>query len=65
MIECYIHAGSALGVLVEVNCETDFVAKGAAFKELASDMAMQACFKPQRILANVNASVCDRLAHFL
>ena len=32
-----------LGVLIEVNCETDFVAKGDRFKELVADMAMQAC----------------------
>ena len=31
-----------LGVLIEVNCETDFVAKGDRFKELVADMAMQA-----------------------
>ncbi len=37
----YIHAGSRLGVLVEVNCETDFVARGDKFKELVSDIAMQ------------------------
>jgi elongation factor Ts len=37
----YIHAGARLGVLVEVNCETDFVARGDKFKELANDIAMQ------------------------
>ena len=37
----YIHAGSRLGVLVEVNCETDFVARGEKFRELVNDMAMQ------------------------
>jgi len=37
----YIHAGSRIGVLVEVNCETDFVAKGDAFKSILEDMAMQ------------------------
>ena len=37
----YIHAGSRLGVLVEVNCETDFVARGEKFQELVNDMAMQ------------------------
>ena len=37
----YIHAGSKLGVLVEVNCETDFVARGEKFQELVNDMAMQ------------------------
>ena len=37
----YIHAGARLGVLVDVNCETDFVARGDKFKELANDIAMQ------------------------
>jgi hypothetical protein len=37
----YIHAGSRLGVLVEINCETDFVARGEKFQELVNDMAMQ------------------------
>lgn len=37
----YIHPGSKLGVLVEVNCETDFVARTSEFRELAKDIAMQ------------------------
>ncbi len=37
----YIHMGGKLGVLVEVNCETDFVAKNEAFQELVKDIAMQ------------------------
>lgn len=37
----YIHPGSKLGVLVEVNCETDFVARTPEFRELAKDIAMQ------------------------
>ena len=41
VIETYIHAGANLGVLIEVNCETDFVAKGDVFKELAANLAMQ------------------------
>lgn len=40
-IESYIHAGSKIGVLVELNCETDFVAKTDAFRNLAKDLAMQ------------------------
>lgn len=40
----YIHAGSSLGVLIEVNSETDFVAKGEVLQELAADMAMQVKF---------------------
>lgn len=41
IIEAYIHPGSQLGVLVEVNCETDFVAKTDDFKKLVRDIAMQ------------------------
>ena len=41
MVECYIHAGGRLGAMVEVNCETDFVARTEDFKRLARDLAMQ------------------------
>ena len=40
-VTSYIHAGGRIGVLVEVNCETDFVGKTAEFKQLAYDIAMQ------------------------
>jgi elongation factor Ts len=40
MIGYYIHPGDKLGVLVEVNCETDFAAKSAEFKGLVKDVAM-------------------------
>lgn len=41
LVESYIHAGGRIGVLVEVNCETDFVAKNDAFREFVRDIAMQ------------------------
>lgn len=41
VIVSYIHPGSKLGVLVEVNCETDFVARTEDFQNLARDIAMQ------------------------
>jgi elongation factor Ts len=41
LIGSYIHAGSRVGALVEVNCETDFVANTDEFKELVHDLAMQ------------------------
>jgi elongation factor Ts len=41
VIQTYIHAGNKLGVMVEVNCETDFVAKTDQFIEFAKDLAMQ------------------------
>ena len=41
IIYSYIHAGGRLGVLLELNCETDFVAKTEGFSELAHNLAMQ------------------------
>ena len=41
LIEAYVHAGSRIGALIELNCETDFVARTEDFKELAHDLAMQ------------------------
>lgn len=41
IIEAYIHAGGRIGAMVEVNCETDFVARTDEFKELAHNLAMQ------------------------
>jgi len=41
IIEAYIHFGKNLGALVEVNCETDFVARTEIFKEFAKNVAMQ------------------------
>lgn len=50
VIASYIHPGSQLGVLVEVNCESDFVARTADFQELVKDIAMQvAAADPQFI----------------
>ncbi|MEA3311306.1 MAG: translation elongation factor Ts [candidate division WOR-3 bacterium] len=40
IIEAYIHPGAKLGVLLELNCETDFVARNQEFKNLAHDVAM-------------------------
>jgi elongation factor Ts len=40
LIGCYIHAGGQLGVMVEVNCESDFVARTDDFKELVHDVSM-------------------------
>ncbi len=46
-VESYIHMGGKIGVLVEVNCETDFVAKTDTFKALCHDVALQiAATKP-------------------
>ncbi|WP_026962075.1 translation elongation factor Ts [Alicyclobacillus herbarius] len=40
LVEAYIHGGGRIGVLVEVNCETDFVAKNADFRTFVRDVAM-------------------------
>ncbi|MCL6638947.1 MAG: translation elongation factor Ts [Firmicutes bacterium] len=48
LVESYIHGAGRIGVLVEVNCETDFVAKTDEFKSLVRDIAMQiAAAKPE------------------
>jgi elongation factor Ts len=50
IIEAYIHIGGRIGAMVEVNCETDFVARTDEFKELAHHLAMQiAAQEPQFI----------------
>ena len=50
VIECYVHTGNHLGVMVEINCETDFVARTPEFKALAHDIALQiSAMSPQYI----------------
>ncbi len=58
----YIHGGGRIGVLVEVNCETDFVAKTDVFKQLAYDIAMQvAATNPEYVTRQqVPADILDR-----
>jgi elongation factor Ts len=47
VVSSYIHNGNTLGVMVELDCETDFVAKNQEFKTLADDLAMHvAAFEP-------------------
>ncbi len=48
LVGSYIHAGGKIGVLVEVNCETDFVARNDRFRDLVRDIAMHvAAMSPQ------------------
>ena len=50
LIEAYIHTAGRIGAMIEVNCETDFVARTSEFKELAHCLAMQvAALSPQYI----------------
>jgi elongation factor Ts len=62
VIGSYIHPGAQLGVLVEVNCESDFVARTEAFGQLVKDLAMQvAAADPQFIRReDVTAEALDR-----
>lgn len=43
VVEAYVHGEGRVGALVEVNCETDFVARTDTFRQLARDVAMQVC----------------------
>jgi elongation factor Ts len=52
LIEAYIHHGSRVGVLMELNCETDFVARTDDFKELAHDIALHIAFAAPRYLTS-------------
>jgi elongation factor Ts len=62
MIGSYIHHGSQIGVLIEVNCESDFVARTSDFQDLVKDLAMQvAAADPQFIRReDVSAQALER-----
>ncbi len=63
LVESYIHTGGQIGVMVEVNCETDFVARRDEFKELARNIAMQiaACQNVEYVsIAAIPADVVER-----
>ncbi|MBR5012890.1 MAG: translation elongation factor Ts [Clostridia bacterium] len=62
IVASYIHMGGKIGVLVEINCETDFVAKSPRFAELAKDVAMQiAAAKPTYVnIEDVDASALEK-----
>lgn len=50
LIEAYIHGAGKVGVLIELSCETDFVAKTDEFKQLAKEVAMQiAAMNPEKV----------------
>lgn len=62
LIEAYIHAGGRIGSMVEVNCETDFVARTDDFKTLAHDLALQAAAMPPRYVSESEVSPEEREA---
>ena len=61
IVASYIHGGGRLGVLVEINCETDFVARTEEFKTLARDIAMQVAASDPRYVSRdeIPADVID------
>lgn len=67
VVESYIHGGGRIGVLVEVNCETDFVAKTPDFRELVKDIAMQiAASKPEYVSKDeVSQTEIEKEKHIL
>ena len=56
IIQSYIHPGSRLGVMVEINCETDFVARTSDFQEFAKDVAMQIAASSPIVVAREDLS---------
>jgi len=62
IIESYIHGNGRIGVLVEVNCETDFVARNEEFRNLAKDLAMQVAASNPKYLSreDVPAEVIEK-----
>jgi elongation factor Ts len=56
-VQSYIHAGNKIGVLVEVNCQTDFVARNEKFVEFARDLALHIAGAPTPPLAITEAEV--------
>lgn len=60
VIESYLHAGGRIGALVEINCETDFVAATDEFRGLARDIAMQiAAMNPTFLSTEERAAATD------
>lgn len=67
LIYSYIHTGNKLGIMLEVNCETDFVAKRQEFNELAKNIAMQIASNPEIEVvsySDISESVKEKLWKF-
>jgi elongation factor Ts len=62
LIGTYVHAGAQIAVIVEVDCESDFVARTKEFQELAHDIAMQICAATPRFIRreDVAADILER-----
>ncbi|NEZ54737.1 translation elongation factor Ts [Adonisia turfae] len=63
LVESYIHTGGRVGVLVEINCETDFVARREEFKTLARDIAMQIAACPNVEVVRTSDISQDSIDH--
>jgi elongation factor Ts len=59
VVESYIHAGGRIGVLVEINCETDFVGKTDQFRSFCKDIAMQIAAANPKFLAREEVSQAE------
>ena len=59
VVDSYIHGGGRIGVIVEVNCETDFVARSDDFKKLAHDIAMQIAATDPKSIGNEETPPAD------
>lgn len=59
IVDSYIHMGGRIGVLIEVNCETDFVAKTDNFKSFVKNMAMQVAASSPRFVKREDVSAQD------
>ena len=59
IIAAYIHAGGRIGAMIEVNCETDFVARTEEFKELAHHLAMQVAAMNPKFISKEEISEDD------
>ena len=55
LVEAYIHTDGRIGAMIEVNCETDFVARTDEFKELAHNLAMQVAACPPQFISQEEA----------
>jgi elongation factor Ts len=59
LVEAYVHTGGKIGVLIEINCETDFVARNDDFKAFVKDLAMQVAAVNPLYVSRENVPAAD------
>jgi elongation factor Ts len=59
LVEAYVHAGGRIGAMIELNCETDFVARTDEFRELAHSLAMQVAAMSPKFITEEDFQECD------